>query len=77
VEEDILPTIIKKCHNHHTSYTRKRLYQHLVDLFFKDSEDVLRLLRKTIVKVQVTCVAFISVNRSEILQKFKGFMSNK
>jgi hypothetical protein len=35
------------------------------------SEKVLGLLYKTIVQVEVTCVAFISVRRSEILQKLR------
>jgi len=71
VEEDILPTIIKKYHNNHTSDIRKGLYQYLVYLFFKYSEDVLGLLYKMTVQVEVTCVAFISVSRSEILQKLR------
>jgi len=69
VEEDILPTIIQEYHNRHTSDIRKRLYQYLVYIFFKDSEDVLGLLYKMIFQLEVTCVAFISVSRSEILQK--------
>jgi len=69
VEEDIVPTIIQEYHNHHTSDIRKRLYQYLVYLFFKDSEVVLRLLCKIIVQVEVACVTFISVSRSEMLLK--------
>jgi len=71
VEEDILPTVIEEYYNHHTSDTRERLYQYLVELFFKESEDVLGLLFKMIVQVEVIFVAFISVSRSEILQKLR------